>query len=84
LINRQIAVIFAVSEFVIRKALRAVVDEKTAIIFERMAKAQERIAAIVEKQNTGKFTQVLTTGATVATALGLFNVIDIIIKWIRG
>ena len=60
------------------------VDEKERVIFERIAKAQERIAASVESQNSGKFTQALTIGATVATALGVFNVIDIIIKWIGG
>ena len=59
-------------------------DEKERALFERMVKAQERIAASIESQNAGKFTQALTIGATVATALGIFNVIDIIAKWIKG
>jgi hypothetical protein len=49
-----------------------------------MATAQERIVAAFEKQQPGRFSQALTTGATITTALGLFSVIDIIIKWIGG
>ncbi|GHU55540.1 hypothetical protein FACS189442_3230 [Spirochaetia bacterium] len=59
-------------------------DEKDSAIFERMAKAQERIATAIDKQQPGRFSQAIVTGAAVATALGLLNVVDIIIKWIGG
>jgi hypothetical protein len=59
-------------------------DKGEEELLTRMATAQERIAAAFEKQQPGRFSQALTTGATIATALGLFSVIDIIIKWIGG
>jgi translation initiation factor 2B subunit (eIF-2B alpha/beta/delta family) len=58
-------------------------EDRDREIFERMAKAQERLADNAEKQ-PGKATTILTTGATVATAFGIFSVIDIILKWIGG
>jgi hypothetical protein len=59
-------------------------NDKEIAVFERMVKAQERIAAGIECQNAGKITQAIMIGAAVVTSLGIFNVIDIIIKWAGG
>jgi hypothetical protein len=48
---------------------------------EKKKKTNDKPPAVFEP---GKFSTALTTGATMATALGLFSVIDIIIKWIGG
>ena len=53
-------------------------------VLKRMAEAQERIAAALEHKPQGGFSRALATGAAVATALGVFSVIDIVIKWIGG
>jgi len=52
--------------------------------FRRMADAQERIASTIEKQQPSRFSQSIAMGATVATAFGIVNIIDIIKKWIGG
>jgi hypothetical protein len=62
----------------------AVMDGQDRELLERMAKAQERIADYADQQKQSKFSQAITTGATVATVLGIFSVVDIIINWIRG
>ena len=59
-------------------------DKPELELLERMTKAQEQIASAIEKQRPGRFSQILATGATAVTVMGLFNIIDIFIKWIGG
>jgi hypothetical protein len=59
-------------------------DGENSDNFRRMAEAQERMASAMEKQQPGRFIQAITTGAAVATVLGILTVIDIIAKWIGG
>jgi hypothetical protein len=44
-------------------------NEKDSKTLERIAEAQEEMVAIFKKQQPGKFSQALATGATVATTL---------------
>jgi preprotein translocase subunit YajC len=50
------------------------------VVFERMAKAQERIVALIEQQRHGRAAQALATGATVVAITGILGAIDIIVK----
>jgi putative N-acetylmannosamine-6-phosphate epimerase len=59
-------------------------DKDEHELFERMTKAQERLANAVEKQQPGKVTQFLTMFAAAATVGSFFTVIDLIIKWFTG
>jgi hypothetical protein len=60
-------------------------DEKDRAILERMAKAQERIAGIVEKPEN-KTVRALTIASLSASILGagFFGIIDFIIKHLFG
>ncbi|MDR1785880.1 MAG: hypothetical protein LBR23_05370 [Spirochaetaceae bacterium] len=46
--------------------------------------ALERIAVAIEKQKQGRFEQILTILAAIATTLGLFTTLDIFFKWFGG
>jgi hypothetical protein len=59
-------------------------DKDERELFERMTKAQERLADAAEKQQPGKATQVLATAAAAATAFSVISVVDMIIKWFTG
>jgi uncharacterized Ntn-hydrolase superfamily protein len=57
-------------------------DEKALLI--RMAEAQERMAAAIEKQKPGIAERFLATLALAASALGFVSAADIIARWIGG
>jgi len=59
-------------------------DEKECEIFAEMVKAQQRIAAAIEKQQPSRLFQVLSMAATITAILGIIAVIDIIRSWISG
>jgi hypothetical protein len=59
-------------------------DKEERKFFERMSKALERVADVMEKQQPSKANQVLTTVGAVVMAGGIFNIIDLIIKWLKG
>jgi hypothetical protein len=60
------------------------VDEKAQVILECIAKDINRIADTLNKQQPGKFEQVIGTGATIATIVGALSIADIVMKWITG
>jgi hypothetical protein len=57
-------------------------DERA--LFERMTRAQERMADATEKQQPSKGAQFLTIFAASATVVSFFTVIDLLIKWFTG
>jgi hypothetical protein len=59
-------------------------DKDERALFERMTRAQERVADAVEKQQQGKAGQFLTMFATIVTAGGALSIVDMVIKWFRG
>jgi hypothetical protein len=59
-------------------------DEKDRKIFEQMSLSLKEISDALKKQQPGKFDQVIATGATIATIVGVLSIADIIIKWITG
>jgi hypothetical protein len=59
-------------------------DKDERALIERMTIAQERMADAAEKQQPDKAARVLTTVGTVVVAGGIFNIIDLIIKWFTG
>jgi hypothetical protein len=59
-------------------------NEQEREIFERIARAQEKMAAIAEKQQPGRFMQILAVGAAIVSILGLLNAVDIVVKWLGG
>jgi hypothetical protein len=58
--------------------------ERMTIAQEQIMRAQERLAGAAEKQQPGKAVQILTTVGAVVAAGGIFNIIDLIIKWFTG
>jgi len=41
-----------------------------------------RIAEAIEKQRPSRFEQILMIFAAIATSLGVFSVLDVVVKWI--
>jgi hypothetical protein len=75
---------FFILPFSMKQVILKLITEKDSKTLERIAKAQEEIVVILKKQQPGKFSQVLATGATVATTLTHISIVDVIIKWIGG
>jgi hypothetical protein len=59
-------------------------DTAEIAIFERMMKAQEKIAVLLEKQQPNKVEQFISIGASIATILGIIGIIQILINFFGG
>jgi hypothetical protein len=59
-------------------------NEDERALFERITRAQERIADAVENQQPGKAGQVLATAAAIAAVVGVLSIADVVIKWFTG
>jgi hypothetical protein len=57
--------------------------KRLADAVERMAAVAEKMVAVAEKLQPSKATQLLTMFAMAATASGVFNAIDLVIRWIK-
>jgi hypothetical protein len=53
-------------------------------VFERMARAQERLADAIEKQQPGRFERMMSVGAAIAGSMSLVIVAETIKNWING
>jgi hypothetical protein len=49
-----------------------------------MSSTLERVADVMEKQQPSKANQVLATAVAGVTVAGVFNIVDLVIKWITG
>jgi chemotaxis regulatin CheY-phosphate phosphatase CheZ len=73
-------------------------DKNERELFERMTKAQERLADVqeqmtrvheraadaVEKQQPSKVAQFFTTAAAITAVVSTLSIVDLVIKWFTG